>query len=330
MPKPLLCSPQLLQRDLSGQLYVVTGGSSGIGRVTATQLAAQGGDVVLAVRDIAAGKAVADEIRAAHPNARVDVEALNLGSLRSVEAFADRFIAKHTRLHGLVNNAGVMNTPFGKTEEGFELQFGTNHVGHFHLTALLLDVLKATPGARVVNLSSCYHDIAQGRKGTIEFDDLNFERRKYDGWQAYAQSKLANVLHAKELARRLEGTGVLAVSVHPGWVRTRLIRNTMPTFLQNFVGFKHLLQRAGMIEPWEGAQATLHALLSPDVAKHNGAYFSQLGRYRDKASNGGGFPLVSPNPYANDAELARRLWVESERLIEGALPRRAAPPAANA
>jgi retinol dehydrogenase-13 len=284
-------------------------------------LAAQGAHVVLAVRDVAAGKAVADEIRAAHANARVDVEALDLTSLRSIDAFADRFSGAHTRLHGLVNNAGVMNTPFGKTKDGFELQLGTNHLGHFHLTARLLDLLKATPGARVVNLSSCYHDVAQGRKGTIDFDDLNFERRKYDGWQAYAQSKLANVLHAKELARRLEGTGVLAVSVHPGWVRTRLIRNTMPTFIQNLIGFKHLLQSVGMIEPWEGAQASLHALLSPDVVRHNGAYFSQLGHYRDKTCNGGGFPLVSPNPQANDAELARRLWVESERLVQGALQR---------
>lgn len=324
MPKPLSCSPELLQLDLTGRLYVVTGGSSGIGRVTATQLAAQGAYVILAVRDVAAGQAAAEEIRKAHPKAQLDVEALDLASLRSVDAFADRFLANHRQLHGLVNNAGVMNTPFGKTEDRFETQFGTNHVGHFQLTARLLEVLKATPGARIINLSSCYHDVAQGRKGTLEFDDLNFERRKYDGWQAYAQSKLANVLHAKELARRLEGTGVLAVSVHPGWVRTRLIRNTMPTFIQNFVGFKHLLQSAGMIEPWEGAQASLHALLSPDVTKHNGAYFSQLGHYRDKSCNGGGFPLVSPNPQANDAELARRLWVESERLVEQALQRRVA------
>jgi hypothetical protein len=122
----------------------------------------------------------------------------------------------------------------------------------------------------------------------------------------------------------LEGTGVVAVSVHPGWVRTRLIRNTMPTFMQNLFGFKHMLRSAGMIEPWEGAQASLHALLSPEVEKHNGAYFSQLGHYRDKACNAGGFPLVSPNPQANDMGLARRLWDESERLIQQALQRSAA------
>lgn len=324
MPKPLMCAPELFNLDLTGRLYVVTGGSSGIGRVTATQLTAQGAHVVLAVRDVAAGEAVARELRAAHPNARIDVEALDLTRLRSVDAFADRFLAAHSQLHGLVNNAGVMNTPLRRTEDGFELQFGTNHLGHFHLTSRLLEALEATPGARIVNLSSCYHDVAQGRKGTLEFDDLHFERRKYDGWQAYAQSKLANVLHAKELARRLEGTGVLAVSVHPGWVRTRLIRNTMPIFVQNLVGFKHLLQSAGMIEPWEGAQASLHALLSPDVANHNGAYFSQLGHYRDKSCNGGGFPLVSPNPHANDAALAQRLWDESERLVQRALQGRTA------
>lgn len=321
MPKPLMCSPELLKRDLTGQVYVVTGGSSGIGRVTATQLAAQGAHVVLAVRDVAAGEAAAAEIRAQHPRARVEVAALDLTSLRSVGAFASQFLASHRQLHGLVNNAGVMNTPFGRTVDGFELQFGTNHLGHFHLTSLLLGVIEQTPGARVVNVSSAYHDVAMGRKGSIDLQDPNFQRRKYDGWQAYAQSKLANVLHAKELARRLEGTSAVAVSVHPGWVRTRLIRNTMPTFLQDLFGFKHLLRRAGMIEPWEGAQASLHALLSPDVVQHSGAYFSQLGHYRDKSLNGGGFPMVSPNPEANDPQLARALWEVSERLIQEALQR---------
>jgi NAD(P)-dependent dehydrogenase (short-subunit alcohol dehydrogenase family) len=315
MKKPLMCDPNLLKKDLSGRVYVITGAASGIGLVTATQLAAQGARVVLGVRDIRAGERAKAELTLSNPKAQLEVRALDLASLASVDAFATEFLRDNRVLHGLVNNAGVMNTPYGKTADGFEMQLGTNHLGHFHLTSRLLDLLRASPGARIVNLSSCYHDVAMGRLGKVDLEDLNFERRKYDGWEAYAQSKLANLLHASELARRLEGTGVVAVSVHPGWVRTRLIRSTMPTFVQNLFGFRQLLQMAGMIEPWEGAQATLHALLSPEVEKQSGAYFSQLGHYRDKAKNGGGFPMVSPNPQANDAELARKLWIESERLI---------------
>lgn len=322
--KTLMCSKDLLMLDLTGRTYVITGASSGVGQVTATQLAAQGAEVVLAVRDVEAGQATAQQIRSAHPQARVHVEELDLSRLASVAAFAQRFLAQHSALHGLVNNAGVMNTPRGRTEDGFEMQLGTNHLGHFHLTSLLLDVIKATPGARIVNLSSCYHDVAMGRPGRIDFLDLNFERRKYDGWEAYAQSKLANLLHAKELARRLQGTDTVAVSVHPGWVRTRLMRHSMPVFLQNLAPMKALLRSFGMIEPWEGAQATLHALLAPEVSLQSGAYFSQHGMYRDKAYNAGGFPMVSPNPEANDEQIARRLWDESERLIEKVQSARAA------
>jgi len=322
MKTPLMCDKELFLLDLSSRTYVITGANSGVGQVTATQLAAQGAELVLAVRNVEAGQAAAQEINSAHPRARVHVEELNLSSLSSVAKFAQRFVARHSALHGLVNNAGVMNTPFGRTEDGFEMQLGTNHLGHFYLTSLLLDVITATPGARIVNLSSCYHDVAMGREGKIDFSDINFERRKYNGWEAYAQSKLANLLHAKELARRLQGTGTLAASVHPGWVRTRLIRNTMPVFMQDFAVFKALLRSFGMIEPWEGAQASLHALLAPQVAAQSGAFYSQRGMYRDKVYSDGGFPMVSPNPQANDDSIAHRLWEESERLIQVALARR--------
>jgi NAD(P)-dependent dehydrogenase (short-subunit alcohol dehydrogenase family) len=316
MSKPLICDKSLLSLNLSGKVYIVTGGASGIGRVTVEQLARQGATVVMAVRNVAAGEAVAKEMRSELPLAKVEVRELNLGSLRSIEDFARSFQTEHTTLSGLVNNAGVMNTPRATTEDGFELQFGTNHLGHFYLTELLLDVLKATPGARIVNLSSCYHDVAMGREGKIDLADPNFVRRKYDGWQAYAQSKLANLLHAQELAHRLEGTGVTAVSVHPGWVRTNLVRHSAPVFLQNTLAFA--LRLAGMIEPWEGAQTTLYALLSEEVPKHNGEFFSQTGMYRDKSKNRGGWPLVSPNPAAHDRALAARLFDESEKLIRAA------------
>lgn len=314
MPAPLLCPPALLQADLRGHVYIVTGGNSGIGLVTVRQLATQGATVVLACRRPAEGEKAQASMRAAGLPGVVEVEALDLGQLSSVRAFAARVLARHPALRGLVNNAGVMNTPQGKTADGFETQLGTNHLGHFLLTELLLPALRAGAPARVVNLSSCFHDQAQGREGRIDFDDLHFERRPYDGWAAYAQSKLANVLHAAELARRLEGSGVTAVSVHPGWVRTNLVGSFMPVWVQNTVA-RPFLRLAGMIEPWEGAQTTLYALLAPEVESHPGAFFSQRGMYRDKAANVGGWPLRSPNPHAHDAAAAARLDAVSRALV---------------
>jgi NAD(P)-dependent dehydrogenase (short-subunit alcohol dehydrogenase family) len=313
MPKPLMCSPALLAQDLRSKVAIVTGANSGIGRISAEQLARQGALVVLAVRRLAEGKAAAEAIVASAPGARVEVRELDLGDLGSVRRFAATFLAEHERLDFLINNAGVMNTPKGKTKDGFELQLGVNHLGHFLLTALLTPRLVASAPARVVNVSSCYHDRAMGRDGDIHFDDLFFERQKYDGWRAYAQSKLANLLHARELSRRLQGTGVTAVSVHPGWVRTNLMRHSMPSWLER--GLLPILRAFGMIEPWEGAQSTLHAALSPDVPTHGGAFFSQTGLYRERALNRGGWPLHSPNPNAHDDAKARRLWEVSEQLV---------------
>jgi NAD(P)-dependent dehydrogenase (short-subunit alcohol dehydrogenase family) len=316
MAKPLMCPPELLSLDLAGKTFIVTGGNSGIGLVTVRQLAKQGANVVLACRRIAEGEKERAAIVGNGGGGRgsVEVLTLDLASLDSVRAFAAAFKAGHRELHGLVNNAGVMNTPAGKTKDGFETQIGTNYLGHFLLTELLLEELRAGAPSRVVNLSSCFHDVAMGRQGHLDLDDLQFERRKYDGWEAYAQSKLANVLHARQLARRLEGSGVTAVSVHPGWVRTNLARSSMPLWVQNYV-LRPALHVAGMIEPWEGAQTTLFALLSPEVPRESGAYFSQLGRYRDKAANGGGWPLVSPNPEAKDDRLAAGLEAVSRKLV---------------
>jgi NAD(P)-dependent dehydrogenase (short-subunit alcohol dehydrogenase family) len=314
MPKPLMCAPTLLSTELSGRTYVVTGANSGIGLVTVEQLARQGASVVLACRRVAEGEAARAKLQASGIKGTVEVMALDLASLASVRAFAAAFLSTHKALHGLVNNAGVMNTPKGTTADGFEMQLGVNHLGHYLLTELLLPVLMSTPGARVVNLSSCFHDQAMGKEGRIDFDDLMFERRPYDGWTSYAQSKLANVLHAKHLATRVGKAGVVAVSVHPGWVRTNLIKNSMPTWMQDYV-LRPFLHLAGMIEPWEGTQTTLYALLSPDVAAHNGAFFSQTGTYREKAANKGGWPLRSPNPHAHDDLAAARLDEVSRRLV---------------
>lgn len=314
MPKTLMCPEKLFSIDLAGKVYVVTGGNSGIGRVTVTQLARQGARVVLACRRMSEGERVRTEILQSGVRGEIEVMELDLASLDSVRAFAGAFLAKHGSLHGLVNNAGVMNTPAGRTKDGFETQFGTNHLGHFLLTELLLDALRKGAPSRIVILSSCFHDRAMGRDGRIDFEDLNFDGRKYDGWTAYAQSKLANLLHAKELSERLQGSGVTAVSVHPGWVRTNLIRSSMPVWVQDLL-LRPVLRLAGMIEPWEGAQSSLYALLSPEVPALSGAYFSQVGIYRTKEAGKGGWPLVSPNPEAHRLEVAVKLRDVSSKLV---------------
>jgi NAD(P)-dependent dehydrogenase (short-subunit alcohol dehydrogenase family) len=196
MPKPIMCPPHLLSTDLSGKTFIVTGGNSGIGFETVAQLAKQGAHVVLACRRPDDGEQAKLRAMTNQPRGVIEVATLDLADLKSVRGFADQFLAKHSHLHGLINNAGVMNTPYGKTKDGFETQIGVNHLGHYLLTELLLPCLKASSPARVVILSSCYHDRAVGREGIIHFEDLHFERRKYDGWAAYAQSKLANLLHA--------------------------------------------------------------------------------------------------------------------------------------
>jgi NAD(P)-dependent dehydrogenase (short-subunit alcohol dehydrogenase family) len=314
MPQTLICPEHLLKTDLKNKTYIVTGGNSGIGYVTAKELAKRGATVIIGCRRISEGKKARLSILEAIPAAKIEIMNLDLSDLSSVRHFVSEFQSSKSELHGLVNNAGVMFTPAGKTKDGFETQFGTNHLGHFLLTELLLPTLKQSAPSRIVILSSCFHDKAQGREGKIYFEDLNFDKRKYDGWEAYAQSKLANLLYAKQLGKRLSGSGVTAVSVHPGWVKTNLIRNFMPTWVQNIL-LKPVFKLAGMIEPWEGAQTTLYSLLAPEVEKHNGAYFSQKGIYRTKEASKGGWPLHSPNPYAHDEETAKRLDEVSRALV---------------
>jgi NAD(P)-dependent dehydrogenase (short-subunit alcohol dehydrogenase family) len=314
MPKTLMCPESLLKTDLSNRTIVVTGGNSGIGLETVRQLARQGARVVLACRRVAEGERAKESLMSGGLRGSIEVRKLDLADLDSVRDFAKSLLESHPVLHGLVNNAGIMNTPFGRTKNGFELQFGTNHLGHFLLTELLLPALRAGAPSRIVIVSSCFHDKAFGREGRIDFEDLGFEHRKYDGWVAYAQSKLANLLHARELGRRLQGSGITVASVHPGWVRSNLIQHSMPLWMQNTL-LRPVLRLAGMIEPFEGAQSTLYALLSPEVEKLSGSYFSQVGIYRRKEAMKGGWPLSSPNPAAHDDAAAKRLEEVSLKLV---------------
>ncbi len=313
MPKTRLCDPQLLQKDLRGRVYIVTGANSGAGFATSAQLVRQGAHVVGGCRRVEAGEAAFAQLAGLRGSA--EVMALDLASLDSVRRFAQAFLARHDRLDGLVNNAGVMGTPEGRTEDGFEVQIGVNHLGHFLLTELLIDTLKASAPARIVCVSSVMHVGTRNQVGEIHVDDLHFEQRPYDRTEAYRQSKLANVLHALDLARRLEGTGVSAFSVHPGWIRSNLAQHMMPVWVQNVVmrPFSGLL---GMVSWDEGAQTTLHCLLDDEAPRHSGAYFSQMGLlYPNRADRPGGWPMRSPNPHARDVALAEELYHRSLELV---------------
>ncbi|XP_022283202.1 retinol dehydrogenase 13 isoform X2 [Canis lupus baileyi] len=206
---------------IPGKTVIVTGANTGIGKQTALELARRGGNIILACRDMEKCEAAAKEIRGETLNHRVSAWHLDLASLKSIREFAAKIIEEEEQVHILVNNAAVMRCPHWTTKDGFEMQFGVNHLGHFLLTNLLLDKLKASAPSRIINLSSLAH-VA----GHIDFDDLNWEKRKYDTKAAYCQSKLAVILFTKELSRRLQGTGVTVNALHPGVARTELGRHT--------------------------------------------------------------------------------------------------------
>lgn len=316
MPKTLMCDPSLFEKDLSGRIYVVTGANSGSGLATARQLASQGAHVVGACRRVDAGEEAFAGFGDVAGSA--EVMKLDLGSLASVRAFAEAFTHKFDRLDGLVNNAGVMAPPKGTTEDGFETQFGVNYLGHFLLTELLLDTLKASAPSRIVNVSSVAHVGWRGQVADIHFDDLNWEKREYNRTMAYGESKLAMVLHALYLARILEGTGVSVFSVHPGWIRSNLAASMMPGWLNSVWNaiLRPLAGPLGTLSPFEGAQTTLHCLLDDDAPSHSGEYYSQNSvLYPNREDRPGGWPMPSPNPHAHDADLAERLHRRSLQLV---------------
>jgi NAD(P)-dependent dehydrogenase (short-subunit alcohol dehydrogenase family) len=282
--------------DQSGRIAIVTGSNSGIGFEAAKALATKGATVVMAVRSETKGRTAAEAIRSAGAPGSVQVAALDLADLASVRAFADAFKSDHDRLDLLINNAGVMMPPKSQTTDGFELQFGTNHLGHFALTAQLADLLTATPGSRVVNVASMAH-----RFGTIDFDDLQWETRRYSKGASYGQSKLANLLFTFELQRRLDaaGAGTLAVAAHPGWTATNLQRHT---------GAGNLLNPVFGMSPWQGALPTLYAATAPEAEA--GSYYGPKGLLEMR-----GFPgKVGSTAESRDEHKARRLWEVSEDL----------------
>lgn len=291
--------------DQRGALYLITGGNSGLGFETARALAGRNAAVIITARDAAKGSAAVAAIRAEHPAAQVSAMALDLADLASVRAFAAEFLREHPTLPRLINNAGVMAPPYRKTKDGFELQFGTNHLGHFALTGLLLPALLAAPGARIVNVSSGYH-----LPGVIDFDNLDGSKR-YDLWAAYAQSKLANLLFAYELQRRLQAAGRQAISLgcHPGYAATNLQSAGPRMSGSRLAGFMMrianglLAQSAAM-----GALPLLYAAVEPSL---------RGGEYTGPQGLGGmrGYPgLAKSSARSHDETVARRLWEVSETL----------------
>ena len=285
-----------LMLDQSGKVAIVTGAGSGLGFETVRALAGKNAKVVMAVRNAARGREAAARIKKEWPRADVDVMELDLADLSSVRKFAQDFTKRFSRLDLLINNAGVMVPPYGKTVDGFELQFGTNHLGHFALTVLLIDMLKKVSGSRIVTVSSGAHAF-----GMLDFDDLNWEKRRYNAWQAYGDSKLANLYFTRELQRRLDedGSDVLAVAAHPGWAATELQRHQWwVRLLNNFFA-----QPAGM-----GALPTLYAATAPDV--HGSEYFGPDGKGQMR-----GYPVkVQSSKRSRDMVVASRLWEVSEEM----------------
>jgi NAD(P)-dependent dehydrogenase (short-subunit alcohol dehydrogenase family) len=290
--------------DQTGRTAVITGANTGLGYETAAALAEKGAHVVLAVRNLDKGKEAARRLELATPGASVSLQELDLTSLESVRAAADQVRSQHDTIDLLINNAGVMFTPKATTKDGFELQFGTNHLGHFAFTGLLLDRLLSVEGSRVVTVSSVGHRYP----APIRFDDLQWERG-YRRMGAYGQSKLANLLFTYELQRRLAGTHTIAAAAHPGGSRTELTRNTPTSIRLLTVPFELTSQSAAM-----GALPTLRAATDPGVL--GGQYFGPGGFAELR-----GYPrVVASNNRSHDVDAAKRLWAVSEELTSVVYP----------
>uniref|UniRef100_A0A3P8WYG1 Si:dkey-23o4.6 n=1 Tax=Cynoglossus semilaevis TaxID=244447 RepID=A0A3P8WYG1_CYNSE len=282
---------------LDGKTVVITGANTGIGKETSREMARRGARVVMACRDLTRAESAAEEIREATGNGNVVIRHLDLASLHSVRQFAKDYVDSEDRLDILINNAGVMMCPKWLTEDGFETQLAVNHLGHFLLTNLLLPKLKSSAPSRVVNVSSIAH-----RGGmTVVLTLTTCSSAPYSSLESYQQSKLANVLFSRELARKLRGTGVSSFSLHPGVIRTELGRHVQGWFplLGALLSLPSLLL---MKTPIQGCQTTLYCALTPGLDQKTGSYFSDCAE-KEAA------------PEGRDDAVAKRLWDESARLV---------------
>jgi NAD(P)-dependent dehydrogenase (short-subunit alcohol dehydrogenase family) len=289
--------------DLTGKVIIVTGANSGIGFEAAKEFAHNGAETILACRNMEKAQAALNQIQGESSQSQAETIQLDLASLESIHRFAEEFEARYACLDVLVNNAGLMMAPYGRTEDGFELQLGTNHLGHFALTGLLVDTLLQAPGSRVVTISSMGHHL-----GTVDFDNLMYEQgRGYSPAGAYGRSKLANLLFTYELQRRYEeiDADAFAVAAHPGSANTNLSRYLYDRwYLKPFKFVEPLIAQSAAM----GAQPTLRAATDPGV--QGGQYYGPSGFLEQK-----GHPVVvQSNSASHDEATARRLWEISEEL----------------
>ena len=282
--------------DQSGKVAIVTGSNTGIGFHMARALASKGAMVIMACRDPEKAGVAMRRIRDEFPDSEVSTSELDLADLSSVRSFSEGFSSDAEGLDILINNAGVMIPPKSRTKDGFELQFGTNHLGHFALTGLLMPILEKTEGSRVVTVSSIAH-----KPGVIDFEDLHGDRKRYNKWGFYSQSKIANLAFSLEFSRRLErsGSGVTAIASHPGYSATDLQRHSM---------FWRFLNLIVAIPAKRGAEATLYAATEDDALDH--PYWGPTGIIEMRGWTG----KARINAKARDEETGRRLWEVSESL----------------
>ncbi len=282
--------------DQNGKIAIVTGSSSGIGYETARVLANKNAKVIIAVRNLEKGEKAKSKIINQNSNAEIEVMNLDLADLNSVKSFSDSFKQKYSQLDLLINNAGVMIPPYSKTKDGFELQMGTNHFGHFALTLQLIDLIKNTPNSRIVNVASNAH-----KYGKINFNDLNWEKRKYKPMRSYGDSKIANLYFTSELAKKLNNNenNIIVTAAHPGWTATDLQRySKLFEFMNGLFAMKSE----------QGALPTLRAAIDNNVK--NGDYYGP-----DGWQGWRGYPVkVDPNKLAKEKTIAERLWKVSEDL----------------
>jgi retinol dehydrogenase 14 len=281
----------MAEDKMNGKVCMITGANAGIGKVTALELAKRGAIVVMVSRSQERGEEACREIIMQSGNTQVDLLIADLSSQASIRALAAAFKQKYDRLDVLVNNAGAIFYERQESPDGLEMTFAVNHMAYFLLTILLLDLLKQSAPARIINVSSNAH-----QAGKIDFDDLQ-NKRSYQGFSVYSESKLQNILFTRELARRLEGTGVTANVLHPGFVQTNFGKGNTGIIARIFGAINKLFG----ISPEQGAETTVYLATSPEVEGVTGEYFVKK-------------KLTQPSTRARDMESARRLWVESERL----------------
>lgn len=286
-----LFKPWSSSAKLDGKTVLITGANTGIGKETAKDLAKRGARIIMACRDMEKADAALKEVIEASGNQDVVIKKLDLADSKSIKEFAQTINTEEKQVNILINNAGVMVCPYGKTADGFEMQIGVNHMGHFLLTFLLMDLIKKSSPARIINVSSMAH-----KWGTINIDDINGEK-SYDKSKAYSQSKLANILFTRCLAKQLEGMGVTVYALHPGVVQTELWRH-LNRVQQGVMWMAKPFTKSSV----QGAQTTIYCAVAPELETETGKYYSDCA------------PATCSNA-AMDDDMAKRLWDLSCKML---------------